>query len=96
MVGKFFSLEMTIENPALRVAPTHSREANIHSADGVSGSRIAAYRSFVERVMQVIKEIISGRWYFHEGAEWYRYEADGVAEEDGAVKITEVKTGVCC
>lgn len=47
---------LTIESPVLRVAPTHSREANIHSAGGVSGSRLAAYRSFVENDMTEIKK----------------------------------------
>ena len=45
-----------IDNPILSVAPTHSREANTRYADGVSGGRIAAYRSFDKREMQGIKE----------------------------------------
>ncbi|MBR5887996.1 MAG: hypothetical protein IKZ07_07300 [Akkermansia sp.] len=51
-----FSLELTIENPSGVSGDTLSQRGRALRSEGSSGSRLAAYRSFVEKEMSIIKK----------------------------------------
>ena len=51
-----FTLELTIENPSSVSGDTLSQRGRALRSEGLSGRRLAAYRSFVEKEMNAIKK----------------------------------------
>ncbi len=54
-----FMLELTIENPSSVSGDTLSQRGRALRLEGLSGHRLAAYRSFVEKEMNSIKKMLN-------------------------------------